>query len=73
MTKLKRFFGVCLLVVSMSVVALGDGQTQGPGIAQPPPPTESITTPAETQAFVSADFVTEATTILASWLEVVIF
>lgn len=33
MTKLNRFFAVCLLIVSMSVVAIADGgSTQGPYI-----------------------------------------
>ena len=38
MKKLTRFFATCLLVVSLSVVALADGgATQGPGLAAPPP------------------------------------
>ncbi len=39
MKKLTRFFATCLLVVSMSAVALADGGiTQGPGLASPSPP-----------------------------------
>jgi hypothetical protein len=39
MKTLTRFFATCLLVVSMSAVALADGGvTQGPGLAAPPPP-----------------------------------
>ncbi len=34
MTKLTRFFGICLLVVSFSAVALADGEG---GITQTPP------------------------------------
>ena len=48
MTKLKRFCATCLLVVSISAVALADGgNTQGPEFA-PPPPVEQCTTGCET-------------------------
>jgi len=39
MSKLTRFLATCLLVTSMSVVALADGNTQTPGMA-PPAPTD---------------------------------
>lgn len=39
MKNLTRFFATCLLVVSMSAVALADGGiTQTPGLAPPAPP-----------------------------------
>jgi len=42
MSKFTRFFAISLLVLSMSVVAFGDGgETQGPGSPEPPPPGET--------------------------------
>jgi hypothetical protein len=41
MTKPTRFFAACLLVVSMSALAFGDGgTTQGPPLAPPAPSAE---------------------------------
>jgi hypothetical protein len=40
MTKLNRFFASCLLIVSLSVVAMAEGgDTQGPSILVTPPAT----------------------------------
>lgn len=45
MTKVIQFFAACLLVVSLAVVTLaGGGETQGPGLAPPQPPTTECTT-----------------------------
>jgi hypothetical protein len=45
MTKVIRFLATCLLVVSLTAVALADGgETQGPGLAPPQPPTTECTT-----------------------------
>ena len=45
MTKVKRFFAACLLVVSLAAVALAEGgETHGPGLAPPQPPTTECTT-----------------------------
>jgi len=44
MTKVIRFFATCLLVVSLAAVALADGgETHGPGLAPPEPPTTECT------------------------------
>jgi hypothetical protein len=44
MTKVIRFFATCILVVSLAAVALADGgETQGPGLAPPQPPTTECT------------------------------
>ncbi len=51
MTKLTRFFGTFLLIVSISAVALADGNggnTQGPPAPPPPPAAQSVTDSAET-------------------------
>lgn len=45
MTKVTRFLAACLLAVSLAVVALADGgETHGPGLAPPQPPTTACTT-----------------------------
>jgi hypothetical protein len=44
MTKVIRFFATCLLVVSLAAVALAEGgETHGPGLAPPQPPTIECT------------------------------
>ena len=44
MTKVIRFLATCLLVVSLAAVALAEGgETQGPGLAPPQPPTTECT------------------------------
>ncbi|MFS8084329.1 MAG: hypothetical protein ACMG6H_01755 [Acidobacteriota bacterium] len=79
MRKLTRCLATCLLVVSISAGALADGgETQGPPNASLPLLTESTTggsaieSSAPTQAS-SIDMVTEATVMLATWLEAAIF
>ena len=77
MTKLTRFFGTCVLVVSLFTVALA-GDILTPPAAPPAPPAEftvdcssvEASTPAQDS---SIDIVTEATTMLATWLEAAIF
>jgi hypothetical protein len=75
MTKLTRFFATCLLVVSISAVALADGDggtVQGP--PAPPPAAQCDTdcsspeasAPAQPAEDLSVDIVTEAT-LFASW------
>jgi hypothetical protein len=45
MTKVIRFFATWLLVVSLAAVALAEGgETHGPGLAPPQPPTTECTT-----------------------------
>jgi hypothetical protein len=76
MTKLTRLFGVCLLVVSLSVVALATGEggaTQGPPAPVPPPPAEcaSEDTGALTSTQQGQDSSVDfggATETLANWL-----
>jgi len=76
MTPLKRLVAVSILVVSASSVAFG-GDTQGPPLASPLPPTECVSEGVGTAAFPAAqpadglsfDIVTEAT-IVASWLAI---
>lgn len=76
MTKLTRFFATCLLVVSISAVALADGDggaTQGPPAPVPPPSAQSVTEGAEVAGAAqpaqesSFDIVTVADG-LATWL-----
>jgi hypothetical protein len=76
MTKLTRFFGTCLLVVSISVVALADGdggETHGPPAPAPTPAVQYVTDSAETtdsnQTDQNAvpDLAAEAD-LLAAWL-----
>lgn len=75
MTKLTRFLANCLLVVSLSTVALADGgDTQGPpkALAQPPS-AECITggsgtEPSPAPQNSSIDIVTEVTAMLVTWL-----
>jgi hypothetical protein len=74
MTKLTRLFGVCVLVVSLSAVALAEGSvTQGPPAPVPPPPAECVNEGTDTLTSTSqsqdpsVDFGNAAQT-LASWL-----
>ena len=81
MTKLSRFFGTCLLIVSISTVALADGdggQTQGPPAPPAPTPavqyvTDSAETTDSTQTDQNAvpDLAAEAE-LLAAWLVLVL-
>ena len=70
MTKLTRFVGTCLLLVSTATVALA-GETLGAGLPSPPPPAECTEncTPNETtllqpDASVTADVVN----VIVIWL-----
>jgi hypothetical protein len=81
MTKLTRFFATCLLVASISAVALADGEggvTQGvPHAAALPPPAEcttdcSITAASEPVPDSSFDIVS-AEDMLKNWLVAAIF
>ncbi len=76
MSKLTRFFGVCLLIVSLSAVALATGEggvTQAPPAPVPPPPTECVNeatdalAPTQPGQDFSVDFGGAAET-LANWL-----
>jgi hypothetical protein len=72
MTKLTQFFGTCVLVASLSGVALA-GETMGPPLP-PPPSTEFTSDCPETKAIAlpqrdsSSDIVTAMD--LAAWLVV---
>ena len=81
MTKLTRFFGACLLVVSLSAVALADGEpgaTQGPPAPPPPPAAQCVTEGAEVadstqpvqEAWVDVE---TAADMFANWLVMSIF
>jgi hypothetical protein len=81
MTQLRRLIAISILMVSLFGVALADGgATQGPPLAPPAPPAECTTgcsetayTQAQPTQDSSVDFVTEATTRFAAWLEAMIF
>ena len=74
MTKLRLFFGACLLVASLSGVAAA-GETQGPPAPAPPPsgncvteyPGNDASAPAQPAQDWSVDVVTAAD-VLAAWL-----
>ena len=73
MTKLNRFFASCLLIVSLSVVAMAEGgDTQGPSKLVASPATEQETAltqanPSETTASEGLDALDTAEAI-AFWL-----
>jgi hypothetical protein len=69
MSKLARFFATSVLVVSLSAVALA-GDTQGPNLVLPAPPTASIPAPPGTMALgpvqdSSIEIATEVTLLVA--------
>ena len=78
MTKLTRFFGTCLLVVSLSAVALADGDggaTQGPPAPVPPPSAECVAEYSGTEASAPAQPAQDSSVdilmagdMLANWL-----
>lgn len=78
MTKLTRFFATCLLVVSISTVALADGGTvQGPPAPPPPPSAEctadcSSASASEPVQDSSID-IASAEDMLTNWLVALIF
>ena len=72
MTKLMRFVGTCLLVVSMAGVAWA-GETHGPGLPAPPPPAERTTDGTSTQTTVplpeaSVNTADDVVNVLVTWL-----
>lgn len=76
MSRLRRLVAISTLMVSLSALALA-GETLTPPVA-PPPPAEFTTECSETEASTpvqssSVDIVTEATMMLAGWLEAAIF
>ena len=75
MTKLTRFFGACLLIGSISAVALADGnggETQGPPAPPPPPAAQSVADSAidSTQTAQNSvlDVATAEADLLEAWL-----
>ena len=76
MTKLTRFFGICLLVVSISAVAFADGdgsETHGPPAPAPTPAVQFVTDGAETTDSTQTDQnavldVAAEADLLAAWL-----
>jgi hypothetical protein len=72
MTKLTRFFGTCLLVVSLFSVALG-GDTLTPPVAPPPPaecvsdcPGTEASAPQQSGSDLGGDIVTAVDMLLAA-------
>jgi hypothetical protein len=72
MTKLSRFLGTCLLIVSMATAAWADGgETLGGGLtSNAPPPTEDIMdgTSSVTSVQDSSANSTEVRNVFISWL-----
>lgn len=71
MSKLTRFLATSLLVISMSAVALADGNTQGPGIPPPDECTENCTVTEATAPApeASSNVVDEMATLVTCLLE----
>jgi hypothetical protein len=80
MTKLKRLFASCLLVVALSTIAFANGgDTLTPPQAPPQPPSAESTTgasgsePSMSSQDSSVDIVTDAATMLVTWLAAALF
>ena len=74
MTKLNRFFASCLLIASISAVAIADGgSTQGPSIySEPPPATGSSDASTEDASSPALDALKTAESV-AIWLLTEVF
>jgi hypothetical protein len=72
MTKPTRFFATCLLILSMSAIALADGEggvMQGPPAPVPPPSAESSADCSSIEAATAAQPVQDSTINIATTAE----
>lgn len=74
MSKLNRFFASCLLIVSLSAVALADGgETQGPSIYSDPPAVPAGQNPGSTGNSSTISDALKTAESVAVWLLTEIF